>query len=77
MKKETLDNNVVGISPLGGNSVDGGNVQDVPLVYDSRVNAYISEQAVEELDDREDSLEKARMYQEEEDFRAKIGYRHS
>lgn len=87
MSKNPLEHNVTGISPLGGNSVEGAStgyseikdasVQAVPLVYDSRVNAWISEQAVEELDDREASLEKSQIYREEEQFRAKIGYRRS
>lgn len=85
MKKNDLT--IVGISPLGGNSVEGTSpgmaevrdtsVQEVPLFYDSRVGAFISEQAVQELDDREADLEKARLWQEEEEFRAKVGFRKS
>jgi len=83
---KNLDN-VVGISPLGGNSVEGAasgmaevrdtSIQAVPLVYDARVDAFISEQAVQELDDRDIGLAKAEQYRQEEEFRAKIGYRRS
>ena len=83
-KDPTLENNVFGISPLGGNSVEGTGdgmaavrdtaIQGVPLFYDARVGAYISEQAIEELDDREISEQKARIHQEEEEFRQKAGY---
>jgi hypothetical protein len=52
-------------------------VQAVPLVYDSRVGAYISEQAKQELDDRDVDLELAEQFREEEQFRLKIGYRRS
>lgn len=73
-----------GVSPLGGNSVEGTGdgmaevrdteTQGVPLVWDPRVQAYISEQAVMELDDKDISEEKRRIAQEEEDFRNKAGY---
>jgi hypothetical protein len=75
---------IVGVSPLGGNSVEGTadgmaavrdtSIQAVPLVWDSRVKQYISEQAVEELDDRDDSDELTRRTLAEEQFRAKAGY---
>lgn len=83
-KDKTLENNVFGLSPLGGNSAEGTGdgmaeirnteVQGVPLFFDSRVGAYISEQAIQELDDKEVSEEKARIFQEEQDFRQKAGY---
>ena len=73
-----------GISPLGGNSVEGtgdgmAEVRDteqqgVPLIWDSRVGAYISEQAIQELDDKEISEQKARIHQDELDFRTRAGY---
>lgn len=78
---------VTGISPLGGNGIEGTgsgmaeirdtSVQDVPLFWDDRAKAYISEQAIEELDDRDISLAKAKVYNEEEEFRAKAGFRRS
>lgn len=83
-KDKTLENTVFGVSPLGGNSVEGTGdgmaevrdteTQGVPLVWDPRVQAYISEQAVMELDDKDISEEKRRIAQEEEDFRNKAGY---
>lgn len=78
---------VVGISPFGGNGVEGTDdgmaavrdtaVQSVPLVWDDRVKAYISEQAVDDLDDRDDSLDKAQVFNQEQEFMAKAGYRTS
>ena len=80
------DQNVCGISPLGGNSVEGTNSGDdmaavrdtaeqgVPLFWDSRVNAFISEQAIEELNDKDISLARAREYQKDEEFRQKAGF---
>lgn len=79
------DREAWGISPFGGNSVEGTGdgmaavrdtaVQGVPLFYDSRVDNFISEQAIEELDDREASLIQAEQFNEEEEFRTKAGYR--
>lgn len=81
-----LDNQevIVGVSPLGGNSVEGTadgmaavrdtSIQAVPLVWDSRVKAYISEQAVDELDDIDVSEELTRRTLAEEKFRANAGY---
>lgn len=83
-KDNNLENTVFGISPLGGNSVEGTgdgmaevrdeDIQGVPLIWDSRVGAYISEQAIQELDDKEISEQKARIHQDEMDFRTKAGY---
>lgn len=69
------EDNVFGISPLGGNSTDGGETQGVPLFWDNRVNAFISEQAVQELDDRDISLARKAEYEKEQEFLQKIGYR--
>jgi len=69
------EDNVFGLSPLGGNSTDGGETQGVPLFWDTRVNAYISEQAIEELDDRDISLAARAKYEKEQTFLTKIGYR--
>lgn len=78
---------VMGISPLGGNGIEGtgpGMAEirqtgelDVPLFWDDRVQAYISEQAIENLDDRDDSLAKADIWNEEQEFKAKAGFRNS
>jgi hypothetical protein len=79
------EKNVYGISPLGGNSVEGTasgmaevrdtSVQGVPLFWDERVNQFISEQAIEELDDRDISLERAEDFEREESFRQRVGFR--
>lgn len=70
---------IMGKSPLGGSSVDenidGDSVPEVPLVYDARVDAYVSEQAVEELDDREITEERQKISEDEEAFRLNAGYR--
>ena len=69
---------IFGISPLGGNSVEGTgdgmaevrdtSVQGVPLFWDSRVGAYISEQAIDELNDRDISDRARDGFQKEEEF---------
>jgi hypothetical protein len=64
---------VFGISPLSGNSVDGTSVEGVPLFWDSRAQAYVSEQAIEELDDRDISLAQAREYEKEKSFNRRAG----
>jgi hypothetical protein len=87
MKKSScnIDDNVFGISPLGGNSVEGTgsglaevrdtSVQGVPLFWDDRAQAYISEQAIQELDDR-DIREAARSeYEKEQTFLTQAGYK--
>jgi hypothetical protein len=78
---------VFGISPLGGNSVEGTGagmaeirdttIQGVPLFYDRRVNAYISELAISELDDRDTSLARNEEARKEEEFRTKAGIQRS
>ena len=86
MDKNDPEQVVFGKSPLGGNSVEGTNsgddmaavkttaIQGVPLFYDARVNNFISEQAIEELDDRDISLQKADVFNRSEEFRQKAGY---
>jgi len=71
------DLNVFGTSPLGGNSVEGTTVEGVPLFWDDRAGAYISEQAKEELDDKDISLARAREYQKEQEFYNNAGVRRS
>ena len=66
---------IVGISPLGGNSSEDGEIQAVPLVYSEEVGAYISEQAQEEIEDREMTEIQREADEEEEEFRAKAGFR--
>ena len=85
MDKNSVDpeKNVFGVSPLGGNSVEGTNsasaevrdtdIQGVPLFWDERVKAYISEQAIEELNGRDISLAAAEEYRREDQFRSKAG----
>ncbi|MEA2036149.1 MAG: hypothetical protein U9O94_01470 [Nanoarchaeota archaeon] len=68
---------VWGISPLGGNAAEGsatGEIQGVPLFWDDRVSNYISEQAIEELDDRDLSLALAEDFNNQEKFRQRAGY---
>ena len=82
-KPSSPEDNVFGISPLGGNSVEGTgpgmaeirdtSVQGVPLFWDSRVNAYISEQAVDELNDRDIGECAREDHRREESFYNKIG----
>lgn len=79
--------NVVGTSPLGGSGIEATgacnapirdtSVQKVPLLWDDRVGAYISEQAIEELDDREESERRAETTNREEEYRSQSGYRRS
>ena len=65
---------VYGLSPLGGNAIEGSEVKGVPLVYDARVGAYISEQAVEELNDH-DAGDELRLHDEDEQaFRKNAGF---
>ena len=75
---------VFGKSPLGGNSVEGTangfaavrntEVQGVPLFYDERVDNFISEQAIDNLDDRDISLIAAEEFEKDEEFRKKAGF---
>jgi hypothetical protein len=69
------EENVFGLSPLGGNSTDGGNTEGVPLFWDDRVGSFISEQAVQELDDRDISAASRDGYNKEQEFLQKIGYK--
>ena len=83
--RKNIEDNVFGISPLGGNSVEGTDdgfaaviddeVQAVPLTYDYRVGAYVSDLAIMELDDLDISRIKADAYREEQDFWNKVGIR--
>jgi hypothetical protein len=87
MKKSScnIDDNVFGISPLGGNSIEGTgsglaavrdtSVQGVPLFWDNRAQNYISEQAIQELDDRDISEAARAEYEKEQEFLNGIGYR--
>ena len=57
---------IFGLSPLGGNANEGsGTIEGVPLHYDQRVGAYISEQASEELTDRDIGIEQRQALEEE------------
>lgn len=83
-KRDNSEFPVFGVSGLGGNSVEAtgpthaaitdDSVQAVPLVWDDRVGAYISELAKMELDDHDLSLQKQKEFRAEEEFRAKAGY---
>ncbi len=69
-----FENTVYGISPLGGNCSEDGDIKGVPLFWDSRVQAYISEQAIEELNDRDISLIAAEQFNKEEEYLTKAGF---
>ena len=69
-----FENTIYGKSPLGGNCSEGGVIKGVPLFWDSRVQAYISEQAIEELDDRDLSIVAAEQFNKNEEFLAKAGF---
>ena len=83
-KRNNPEFKVFGISSLGGNAVEAtgtqyapitdDSVQKVPLVYDERVDEYVSELAVMEMDDQDISLAKQEVFLAEEEFRAKAGY---
>ncbi len=75
---------IFGISPLGGNAVEGTapgmapirdtSISGVTLYWDSRVSSYISEQAIEELDDEDISLARSAEWEVEESWRQRVGY---
>lgn len=83
MKKGYLKDTAWGISPLGGNSVEGTSpssapirepeVQEVPLFYDPRVGNFISEQGQDDLDDKDITLARARRWEKDAAWRAKAG----
>ena len=87
MKKGILKETAWGISPLGGNSIEGTGtgkapvrdtkVQEVPLVYDPRVGNFVSEQGVDDLDDKDVSIAKAKRWNKEAAWRAKAGIKKS
>jgi len=68
------EDTVFGLSPLGGNSTDGTEVQGVPLFWDERAQAFISEQAVQELDDRDIANMARAEYEREDSFRQQAGF---
>lgn len=70
------EDNIIGISPLGGNATyaDSSTVEEVPLVLDRVTGEYVAEhRAIDQLD-REQALEDADRFAEEESFRAKVGF---
>ena len=84
MKKGILKETAWGISPLGGNSIEGTDgpdnapvresaVQEVPLVYEPRVGNFVSEQGVDDLDDKDESIRKAKRWERDAAWRAKAG----
>lgn len=92
MKKGILKETAWGISPLGGNSIGGNSIegtgpsnapirdlstQEVPLVYDSRVGSFISEQSVDDLDDLDISVRRAKRWDRDQAWRAKAGIKTS
>jgi len=87
MKKGILKDTAWGISPLGGNSVEGTGpsnapvrevaVQEVPLVYDPRVGNFISEQGTDDLDDKDITIIRAKDWERDAAWRAKAGIKKS
>lgn len=93
MKKGILKDTAWGISPLGGNSVEGtvpgcapirdvdasGNplVEEVPLEYDHRVGNFISEQGVDDLDDKDITIARSKDWNRDAEWRAKAGIKKS
>lgn len=76
-KHSGFPSTVYGISPLGGNFTDpdDGSVSGVPLYYDNHTGQYQSEQAIEEQNDREESIVRKSDFEQEEEFRRKAGFR--
>lgn len=76
-----------GVSPLGGNAIEGTGTpnapirdtqaQAVPLFYDARVGNFISEQGIDDLDDRDISVRRAKQWERDAQWRAKAGVRKS
>lgn len=71
-------------SPLGNNSVEGtapghapvddATPRGVPLVYDSITGQYVSKLSRVNQEDREISLEKARLANEDQTFLKSVGF---
>lgn len=79
------ENIVYGLSPLGGNSVEGTSpadaevrdtsISEVPLTYDPITGDYVSFQRAEEIyDEIVVSREKQRIWEEEQRFLNNVGY---
>lgn len=87
MKKGILKETAWGISPLGGNSIEGTSpssapvretsVEEVPLVYDPRVGNFISEQGVDDLDDKDITIMRAKRWDRDAQWRAMAGIKKS
>lgn len=87
MKKGILKDTAWGISPLGGNSIEGTGpsnapirdttVQEVPLVYDPRVGNFVSEQGVDDLDDKDITIMRAKKWDRDAQWRAMAGIKKS
>ena len=87
MKKGILKDTAWGISPLGGNSIEGTGpssapvremaTQEVPLEYDPRVGNFISEQGVDDLDDKDITIMRAKKWNRDQEWRAKAGIKTS
>ena len=54
-------------------SVTSNEIRGVPLKYDMRVGTWISDLAVKELDDRDNSLEKEKAFQDDQSYLRKAG----
>lgn len=75
---------IIGISPLGGNAVEGTSdadadvrdtsIREVPLVFDPFTGTYVAEHRAVDMENDEVSLEEARNHQDELEFLAKAGF---
>lgn len=84
-RSKDSEDNVTGISPLGGNGVEGtgpglapirdSSIIPVPLFWDDRTQSYISEQAIKSLNNREKGLVAKEEYNQEREFLNSVGIR--
>lgn len=84
MSKDPFNPTVIGLSPLGNNSVEGTgdgdtpitdtSTREVPLVYDPITGTYCAKLSKVNQEDRLTGLEIARRTNEDQDFLAKAGY---
>lgn len=78
---------VIGISPLGNNSVEATaeghtpiedtSVREVPLVYDPSLGIWCDKLSKINQEDRDTSLEVAKLTNEDQSFLARAGYQQS
>lgn len=82
-KSDTSDFPLVGISPLGGNAVEGTATGFAPIRSTGTIDAplldteygFVSAQALQEQEDKKHARELAEVTNGEEAFRRKAGFR--